>query len=112
MKVKKAWLVSVDGTPLSPLTELEGKELSLKDMYPIIGNGCDIVQMVQLDKGVTMWVDEEGLLKDNVVKNEFATKLFNQKYALNNMLLDGDENSGTIVGNAIIIDNTKAGKFI
>lgn len=107
MKIKKAWLIDIEGA-VTRLPQLENKELSLKDMYPIIGNRCHLVERVQLKKGVDMWVDEEGLLKENT-QNNVATFLYRQVYAgVNNV----DLNELLVVGNAIIIDNTKTGDFI
>lgn len=105
MKVKKAWLIDFDGA-VKQLPELEGKEISLKAMYPIVGNGCHIIEHVGLKKGVDMWVDEEGLLKENVI-NRYATALYRNAYP--NV---PDPSELVIVGRAIVTDNTKAGDFI
>lgn len=104
MKVKKAFFVPIYGK-VRQLTELENKELSLSAMYPIIGNDCHIAQLVRLKKGVDMWVDEEGLLKENVL-NLKATILYQRAYP------DVDPVDLAIVGNAIIVDNTKKGDFM
>lgn len=106
MKVKKAWFIGTDGT-VRQLTELEGKELSLKAMYPIIG--CDIVEHVGLKKGVDMWVDEEGLLKGEFVINQKATLLYQGAYP--DSIFPPVEEL-VIVGNAIVTDNTKAGDYL
>ena len=102
MKVKKAWHVDVYGAPTVRIKELEGKELSLAKIYPFIGNNCHVVERVSLKKGVDMWVDEEGLLKGNSI-NRKATKFYQKAY---------DSLEVGIVGNAVIIDNTKDGDFI
>jgi hypothetical protein len=34
----------------------------LPDMYPLID--CDLVERVQVDDGVDLWIDESGLCKD------------------------------------------------
>lgn len=105
-KVKKAWFIGTDGERYR-LPQFEGREVPLREMYPIIGNGCSIVQLVVLKKGVDMWCDEEGLLKASFEENGEASELYRK--ALNRPDL-GPEWS-TIVGNAIVIDNTKAGDF-
>ncbi len=103
---KKAWLIPLEGASgVKRIPELEGKELSLKDLYPIIGNGCHLVERVQLKKGVEMWVDEEGLLKENWM-NLIGTHLYQKAYP------HIDPSEIGVVGVAIIIDNTKAGDFI
>ncbi len=98
---KQAWLVALDGS-VTRLPQLEGKELKLADLYPIIGNDCSIVERVQLAQGVDLWVDEEGLLKENYM-NMKGTELYRKAYP------NIDPADLGVVGNAIIIDNTKAG---
>lgn len=105
MKVKKAFLIDLYG--IKRLPELEGKELSLRDMYPIVGNECRTIEHVGLKKGVDMWVDEDGLGKDNVL-NRIATAMYRRAYSPN--IFDVSELA--IVGRAIVTDNTKAGDFI
>jgi hypothetical protein len=104
MKVKKAWLIDFYG--IERLPQLEGKELSLKAMYPIVGNGCHTIEHVGLKKGVDMWVDEEGLLKDGNVINRIATGMYRAAYP------HVDPAELGIVGRAIVTDNTKKGDYI
>lgn len=106
MKIKKCWLVSVDGS-VTRLTKFENKELSLKDMYATIG--CQMIEHVGLKKGVDMWVDEEGLLISNPIMNHKATALYREAYK-NSVFLSSSELA--IFGNAIITDNTKAGDYL
>lgn len=96
--------MSIDGS-VRRLPQLEGKECKLQDMYSLIGNGCHIVEHVGLKKGVDMWVDEEGLLKENFL-NPKATAYYRAAYP------HIDPREIGVVGNAIITDNTKAGSFI
>lgn len=103
MKIKKAWYLGAD-YEMKRLFELEGKELSLKAMYPIIG--CTTVEHVGLGKGVDMWVDEEGLLKGYPVQNMRATEKYRAAYP------QIAREHLAIFGNAIITDNTKAGDYI
>lgn len=55
-----ATLLKADGssTEVSPKN---GKDFSLEELYSLIG--CELVELVQLPKGRTMWLDEEGKLK-------------------------------------------------
>lgn len=114
MKVKKAWFVPVSGNSKDfvRLPQLEGKELSFKDMYPIIGNGCHIVERVALTKGVDMWVDEEGLLKANPVINGMGTFLYQHEFSNGHGINPAMLAQLGVVGNAIIIDNTAKGEYI
>lgn len=109
MKVKKAWFVPQrgGGQPYR-LMEIEGEELSLAALYPFIGNECRTVERVALKKGVDMWVDEEGLLKENAY-NPIGSFLYQKAYK--DAVFPNPEELG-VVGNAIIIDNTKEGHFM
>lgn len=104
-KTKKAWFVGKNAIGVVRLNSIEGKELKLADLYPIIGDGCNIVERVALKKGVDMWVDEEGLLKNDWVMNPIGTDLYRKAYP------HVDPRELGIAGNAVIIDNTKAGNF-
>lgn len=103
MKIKKAFLVKVSGE-IERQPQIENKEISLKEMYSIIG--CEVVEHVKLKQGVSMWCDEEGLYRNPQI-NKVATKFYRGAYP--NALFPGEL---TIVGNVIITDNTKAGNFI
>lgn len=81
----------------------EKKDFTLQEMYKIIG--CELVEMVQLSKGVEMWVDEEGLLKEHPIENTVATAYYRKAYP------HADPDELLIVGNAIIQDKTKAQAF-
>lgn len=102
MEIKKAWLVAVDG--IKRLPELEGKEMDFQTMYPIID--CTTIEHVGLKKGVDMWCDEEGLLKNDFVVNQMASVFYRKAYP------HIDPEQLGIVGRAIITDNTKEGNFI
>ncbi len=56
-----------------------------------------------------MWVDEEGLLKNDFVINQKATLLYQGAYP--DSIFPPVEEL-IIVGNAIVTDNTKAGNFM
>jgi hypothetical protein len=102
MKIKKAWLLSTDGGAVR-LTSLEGKELSLQTMYPFVGATCSTIEHVGLEKGVDMWVDEDGIGKE-LEYNQTATDAYRKAFPGVPDL--------HIVGNAIITDNTKAGNYL
>lgn len=104
MKVKKAWFLSEGGVLIKNLPEVEGKELDLKTLYPIIG--CTTIEHVALKKGVDMWIDEEGLLISNPKVNPEATRLYRAAYP------HIDPSELGIFGNAVVTDNTKVGNFI
>ncbi len=103
MKIKKAFFVGTNGV-IRRLESLEGKEMSFKEMYPIIG--CDTIEHVGLKKGVDMWCDEEGLMKNDAVLNQNASLMYQAAYP------HIDPKELGIVGNAIVTDNTKAGDYL
>ncbi len=104
MKAKKVWFIEANGSKPVALPTLEGKEVTFKELYPIIG--CSTIEHVGLKKGVDMWCDEKGLLIDNPTFNPEATRLYRAAYPH----IAPDELA--IFGNVIITDNTKAGTFI
>jgi len=106
MKIKKCWLVDLDGS-VTRLSQFEGKELSLKDMYSTIG--CRTIEHIGLKKGVDMWIDEEGLLMDSPMMNKKATQMYRYAYKDNFMINSKDL---AIFGKVIITDNTKAGDYL
>jgi hypothetical protein len=93
-----ATLLKTDGsrTEVAPKNPKEGFRCA--EMYELIGNGCDIVQMIYLADGVTtMWLDEESKLKRNPPPiNWAATKLLAEAggipgdVVLGNVLLCGE----------------------
>ena len=88
--------------------EIEGKKtghLPIQVMYDLIG--CDMVEHLGLVKGVHLWVDEEGRLKNGAIVNEKATEYFNKAFPKDKFIYPGGVT--TIVGNAIIEDMTKDG---
>lgn len=106
MKIKKTYFVGVDGS-IRRTPELEQKELELSVLYPIIG--CTTVEHVGLKKGVDMWIDEEGLLKNDWKLNEKATAMYKDCFPF---VSEEAKRELAIVGNAIITDNTKAGDYM
>lgn len=99
----KALLLKTDGAvrEVSPA----GKEFTLNELCSLIE--CDWVEHIDLVKGVHLWCDEEGRLVDEPVQNDVATAYFNKAYPPGKYLYPGGVTN--IVGNAVIIDNTKNG---
>lgn len=57
-----ATIIKTDGTK-QEVTPANGKDFKLAEMYQHIGNGCDMVQAINLADGRMMWMDEESKLK-------------------------------------------------
>lgn len=102
MKIKQAYLVEVGGT-ITRLPDLEGKELKLATMYPLIS--CDTIEHVGLGRGVDMWVDENGLFSGRG-ENHVASEMYRDAYP------HIPRQELGIVGAVIVTDNTKAGNYI
>ena len=68
---------------------------TLEQMYSLLGCGC--VQVIFLDDGRIMWIDEEGKLKPHQV-NHVATELLARAGGI-----PGDY----IAGSALITDNNE-----
>lgn len=98
----KAILFKTDGTE-TVVEPKDGKKFSLAEMYELIT--CDTVEHVDLGKGVDMWCDEEGLMKANWQLNKKATAFY--RAACPHV----DPADLGIVGNALVVDNTKAQAF-
>ncbi|EGQ1387219.1 DUF3846 domain-containing protein [Staphylococcus aureus] len=70
---------------------------TLKLFYQIIG--CDIVEMVYLDHGITVVVDEEGLLKNPIDINVIKEKKSKQTMQMTgNMIFIAIDEYGRTVG--------------
>jgi hypothetical protein len=72
-----AKLFKTDGTVVE-VSPKNGKDFSLKEMYDLIGNGCDMVQVVYLADGNLMWCDEEGKFNEAHKPNYPASHLLAQ----------------------------------
>ena len=81
--------ISADGTETVVLPA-DNKEFTLDELYDLIG--CSMVQMIYLPSGKTMWLDEEGKMKEGAMINEVAT------------LKSGLYPHDVIVGNALILE--------
>ena len=68
-----AKLILMDGTELD--VKPKDKTFTLEEMYALIGNGCDMVEVLRLPKRKTMWLDEEGKYRKGLHVNEKATAL-------------------------------------
>lgn len=89
------------------VTPANGKKFTLAEMYALIGNKCDMVQRVkvkvagkatfraedgsvfefELTRRMWIWVDEEGLLKENV-QNAVASSI-GEDFIVGNALITG-----------------------
>lgn len=108
--IKQVRIGEVEGTPLvheelSWVQPKDGREFSLKELYELLE--CELVEHLDLVKGVHLWVDEEGRLKDKPLVNVVATRYFNKAFPKDKYEYPGGVTD--IVGNALIIDNTKNG---
>lgn len=84
--LQKNTLIKTNGE----LVELPDGELTLQQMYDYID--CGTVELVQLQEGVDLWCDEEGLLKSGFQVNHKATMLYRDAYKTDEV---------GVVGNAI-----------
>ena len=66
----------------------EGKYFTLKELYSLIN--CELVQVVPLKDGRSLWIDEEGKLHPHT-ENELATSMFHE------FLLPGDYLTGNVL---------------
>ena len=83
-----ATLLKADGTSEEVMA---GKgQFSLKEMYELIG--CELVEVVYLADGKTMWIDEEGKFKQHEL-NHLAT---------NHLHRAGGSHTDYVAGNALI----------
>jgi hypothetical protein len=93
-------------------------EGSLKKLQSAVDG---LIQPVDLDADVTMWVNEEGLLRNDLEMNDIATSLYAQMYDITNPIIGdvvftgGTDEEGNTLGlgddyvNAIyaLVDNYK-----
>ena len=68
-----AFLIKENGQ-VSPIKPRNGKHFSFEELYEVIG--CELVQLVKLDGGYYMIVDESGALKKHRVQNMVATEMY------------------------------------
>jgi hypothetical protein len=106
----RALLIKPDGT-VREVVPKDKKNFTLEELYAHLE--CDIVEHVELAKGVHLWVDEEGKLKEENPVNQVATAYFHKSemykpelYRKAGLPVD------VVVGNAIIEDRTKAGSYL
>lgn len=59
MRTTKGYLIAVDGT--SREVEVPAKNARLQMMYAELG--CSTVEMIGLDDGLDVWVDDEGMYR-------------------------------------------------
>ena len=78
----KAYQINAETRTITEVTL--GKDY--KEIYPLLGVGVDMFQCVDInEKGDTIYVDEEGLLKPQ--ENFFVYKGYNQPLAGNGVVL-------------------------
>ena len=70
----QGYILKTDGT-----VEPAAEKLDLQGMYKAIGNGCHIVERVQL-KHCEIWCDEEGLINTPRMINPIATNLYQAEH--------------------------------
>lgn len=97
MEQNKSYLIEENGdinevTPIEP-----SKGFQLKELYAMLQ--CDMVEVVELQDGRLMVIDEESKLKNNPVINKKATELF-QKGRMS--ASEYKEKMKAIYGNAFI----------
>lgn len=110
----RAILVKTDGTvqdlgfpiPRKPDMATTGG-FSLDELRKLLD--CDMVEHLDLVKGVHLWCDEEGRLKDENNVNKVATEYFHKAYPDDKYNWAPFGGKYDIIGNAVIIDNTKEG---
>lgn len=73
-----AILIKTDGTE-EEVKPKNGKDFKLKEIYKLVGNGCDMIQAIYLADYRTMFMDEESKIRPvqgaSQTLNEKATKL-------------------------------------
>jgi hypothetical protein len=95
-----ATLIKTDGSEqkLSPL----GGKFTLTEWYAAVGNGCDMVQAVELADGSTLICDEEAKVRPpqgtSRVVNEKATRLLAEAGGI-----PGDR----VLGNVLILERSE-----
>ena len=68
-----AFLIKADGR-ISPLKPKNGIKFTCEELNELIG--CELIQIVNLDKTHMMIVDESGALKKHRQKNQIATEMY------------------------------------
>lgn len=87
-----ATLLKTDGTKVQ--VSPKNKRFTLKELYELIGNGCDMIERVgPSKKGESLIVDEEGNFRESVIANWNATDWIAAEFGVMNV----------VVGNAVIV---------
>ena len=71
---------------LTEIKQIHGLNETLQELYDLIG--CDLVELVQLDRGIIMAVDEEGKLKE--IKGGFTFLGWGEVIAGTGIVLGGN----------------------
>lgn len=86
---------------VAALTVKEVEFSGLQDMYRLIG--CDMVECVGVDRKTDLWVDEEGLLK-NDGKGFFLFKGAHQPLKGNGLITGGVDEDGNTLGSTMSVE--------
>jgi hypothetical protein len=92
-----AVLIKQDGSSETVKPANQATGFTLDEVYTLIGNGCDIVQMIQLPTGNNMLIDEEAKIRvrpEPMMVNKKATVLLHQA---------GGMPDDEIIGNVLIV---------
>jgi hypothetical protein len=103
--MKRGILIDVENRVIREV-EFDG----LKDMYRLID--CDLVECVSYGRDLDIWVDEEGLLKDND-KGFFMVPSYPQPLKGNGLLTGGVDAEGKTLPCKLSLDDAeKMVKFL
>ena len=87
-----ATLLKTDGTKVQ--VSPKNKRFTLKELYELIGNGCDMIERFgPSEKGESLIVDEEGNFRKSVIANWNATDWIAAEFGVMDV----------VVGNAVIV---------
>jgi hypothetical protein len=89
--MNKSYLLKTDGTKEEIVPQDAGVGFSFRELYPLIG--CTTIELVRLNDGRLLLIDEEGKLKDDAEINQQATTLAADRIG-----------PDVIVGNAVVCD--------
>jgi hypothetical protein len=71
-------------TTKAEVSVIDIADSSLKKLQSAVDG---LIQPIDLDADVTMWVNEEGLLRNDLEMNDIATSLYAQMYEITNPII-------------------------
>lgn len=83
----KSEIIKQDGTRLE-IEPKNSKNFKLKEIYELIG--CSLIELITLNDGRIMVIDEEGKFNAAKQKNKIATDLFQDGRVENDDFIVGD----------------------